>query len=512
MDCFGIPTRIAGHGPARLDTMLAFSAGCSLEDLMYNTRVGLRPDQRRFIRSLLPAALLLVAIACGDAASPTAPQQVEHTPEGSTPPTGVASQTPARVLGVERIAGDDQVGIVGSELPVRLAVRVTDADGNIVPDAAVAFEITHGGGLVDGQQARTVTTDANGTASVAWVLGPSAQTNTLTAVLADDVRRFVEFRANGRADVPTRLIYWGGTRAAPVGTAVTNAPVVAAVDRFGNRVPGVPVSFTAADDGGRLVGSPVVTDAYGAARASSWTLGTRAGVYTVTAASPGLESFVFTATAYAGPATIIEIVEGNGQQVPVMTEVPIAPAVRVLDRYRNPVSGALITFTMGGEFTLPVTAVHAPITGQDGIVRVAKWRLGHRPGIYSLTAKSGALSVRFEATAVAGAPARILIQEGNFQVAPPGATLLTAPAVWIADAYGNRVARAGIPVTFSVREGGGAVSGGSVVTDGQGVARVGGWTLGPATVVNGFTTYQTTNRLVAESPGLTSVEIVALAR
>jgi hypothetical protein len=479
---------------------------------MNNAHIGRRPERRRTLRSLLPAAFLLIAIACGDAPSPTGPEQVEEAPPGPTPPTGVASQTQSRILKIERIGGDDQVAVVGSELPVRLAVRITDADGIIVPDAAVAFEITHGGGLVDGQQARTVTTDANGTASVTWVLGPSAQTNTITAVLADDVRRFVEFRANARADVPTRLIYWGGTRAAPVGTAVTNAPVVAAVDRFGNRVAGVPVSFTAADDGGRLTGSSAITDAYGAARASSWTLGTRAGVYTVTATSPGLESFVFTATAYAGPATTIEIVEGNGQQVPVMTVVPVAPAVRVLDRYRNPVSGALVSFTMGGEFTLPVTAMHAPITGQDGIVRVANWRLGNRPGIYSLTAKSGALSVRFEAIAVAGEPARILIQDGNFQVAPPGATLLTSPAVWIADAYGNRVARAGIPVTFSVREGGGVVKGGTVVTDAQGVARVGSWTLGPATVINGFTTYQTTNRLVAESPGLTSVEIVSLAR
>ena len=478
---------------------------------MYHVRTGLTLNGRRSLRALLPA-LFLFAIACGDASSPTAPEQVEETPDGPTPPTGVASQAQSRVLTIQRLAGDDQVAVVGSELPVRLAVRITDADGIVVPDVAVAFDVTHGGGLVDGHQARTVSTDANGTASVAWVLGPSAQTNTVTAVLVDDVRRFVEFRANARADVPTRLIYWGGTRAAPVGTALTNAPVVAAVDRFGNRVAGVPVTFTAADDGGRLVGSPVVTDAFGVARASEWTLGTRAGVYTVTASSPGLESFLFTATAYAGPAATIEIAEGNGQQVPVMTVVPIAPAVRVLDRYRNPVSGALITFAMGGEFTVPVTALHAPITGPDGIVRVADWRLGHRPGIYSLTAKSGALSVRFEATAVAGAPARILIQDGNFQVAPPGATLLTSPAVWIADAYGNRVARGGIPVTFTVREGGGVVKGGAVVTDAQGIARLGSWTLGPATVVNGMTTYQTTNRLVAESPGLTSVEIVALAR
>ena len=256
----------------------------------------------------------------------------------------------------------------------------------------------------------------------------------------------------------------------------------------------------------------MTTDAYGVARAGAWTLGTRAGAYTAIATSAGVESFTFTATAYAGPAAIMEIVEGDRQQTAVMTNVPVAPAVRVLDRFRNPVSGAVVGFTTGGEFTVPVTAERAPITGTDGVVRVAAWRLGQRPGIYSLTVKSGALSVRFEATAVAGPPARILVQDGNFQVAPPGATLLTSPAVWIADAYGNRVSRAGIPVTFSVREGGGSITENSVVTDAQGVARVGSWTLGPATIVNDHPVFQTTNRLVVESPGLASVEVVALAR
>ena len=67
-------------------------------------------------------------------------------------------------------------------------------------------------------------------------------------------------------------------------------------------------------------------------------------------------------------------------------------------------------------------------------------------------------------------------------------------------------------MTFTVREGGGTLTGAATVTDAQGVARMGSWTLGPATIVNGMTTYQTTNRVIVESPGLTSVELVALAR
>jgi hypothetical protein len=474
---------------------------------MYHVRAGTPRIRRTPIRALFAATLIAAAVACGDGPAPTAPSTGETTPTTPTTP-----QTQTRALAIARTGGDDQVATVGMRLPAPLSIRVTDAAGAGVANAAVVFTVTWGSGLVDGQQTSTVTTDANGVASVAWTLGPSAQTNTVSAVIAEDPRRAVEFRANARADVPVRLIYWGGTRAAPVGTAVTNAPVVAAADRFGNRVAGVPVAFAAADDGGHLAGGTVTTDAFGIARASSWTLGTRTGIYTVTATSPGLESFVFTATAYAGPAASMEIVAGNDQQTAVMTIVPVAPSVRVLDRYRNPVSGALVSFTMGGEFTVPVTAEGAPITGADGIVRAGAWRLGTRPGIYSLTVKSGSLSVRFEATAVAGPPARLLIQDGSFQVAPPGATLLTAPAVWVADAYGNRITRAGIPVTFTVREGGGSITGGSVATDANGIARVGSWTLGPATVVNGTTTHQTTNRLIVESAGLTSVEIVAIAR
>ena len=477
---------------------------------MQDARADVLTVKRRLQQSLLQAILISAALACSDGRLPTDPKPVDNTPPG---PAGTEVSPPApRVLGIARVAGDDQQGIVGTELASPLAIRVTDAAGSGLPDVAVVFTVTWGSGLVDGQQTRTVTTDANGTASVTWTLGPSAQTNTISAVVAEDVRRSVEFRATARAGAPIRLIYWGGTRAAQVGTALTNAPTVAAVDRFGNRVAGVPVTFAGADDGGRIAGSSVTTDAYGVARSGEWLLGTRAGTYTVTATSPGLESFVFTATAYAGPAAIMEIVEGNDQQAAVMTNVPITPAIRVLDRYRNPVAGAVISFTTGGEFTVPVMPAHAPITGSDGVLRVGAWRLGHRPGIYTLTAKSGTLSVRFEATAVAGPPARILVLDGNFQAAPPGATLLTSPAVWIADAYGNRVSRAGIPVTFTVREGGGSVSGGAVETDANGVARVGSWTLGPATVVNGMVTYQTTNRLLVESPGLTSVELVALAR
>ena len=43
--------------------------------------------------------------------------------------------------------------------------------------------------------------------------------------------------------------------------------------------------------------------------------------------------------------------------------------IRILDQYRNPVRGAVVTFTNGGEFTVPVIPQHAPVT--DGLIGIA---------------------------------------------------------------------------------------------------------------------------------------------
>jgi hypothetical protein len=57
-----------------------------------------------------------------------------------------------------------------------------------------------------------------------------------------------------------------------------------------------------------------------------------------------------------------------------------------------------------------------------------------------------------------------------------GAAVSPAPSVIVRDENGNPVA--GASVTFKVTAGGGTVSGASAVTDADGVATVGGWTLG----------------------------------
>src|ERR1019366_2782373 len=74
---------------------------------------------------------------------------------------------------------------------------------------------------------------------------------------------------------------------------------------------------------------------------------------------------------------------------------------------------------------------------------------------------------------------------GDAENAAVGTTVAVAPSVKIADQSGNGVS--GVTVTFAVATGGGSVTGASATTGGNGVATVGGWTLGITVGANTLT-------------------------
>lgn len=81
---------------------------------------------------------------------------------------------------------------------------------------------------------------------------------------------------------------------------------------------------------------------------------------------------------------------------------------------------------------------------------------------------------------------------------PPGSQVSDRPSVVVFDQTGDPMS--GVAVTFAVSGGGGTVTGGSQVTNAQGVATVGGWTLG--TAVGSYT-------LVASAANLQSITFTA---
>jgi hypothetical protein len=158
----------------------------------------------------------------------------------------------------------------------------------------------------------------------------------------------------------------------------------------------------------------------------------------------------------------------------VGSSVSDRPSVVVLDQNGNPMSGVAVQFTGKQEIgTLSGTNV---VTDASGRATLGEWILSTTSGTNLVIASAGIPAVTFSAAGTAGPPATLFKQDGDDQFAFPKSTLLTPPSVLVRDAYGNPVA--GAQVSFEVTGGGGSIQTSSVTSDGGGVARLFGWTLG----------------------------------
>ena len=79
----------------------------------------------------------------------------------------------------------------------------------------------------------------------------------------------------------------------------------------------------------------------------------------------------------------------------------------------------------------------------------------------------------------------LLIHEGDNQIVAVGTAVAVAPAVIALDDGGNPMG--GVWVTFEITSGGGQITGATQLTNAQGIARVGSWTLGTNAGANSIT-------------------------
>ena len=171
-------------------------------------------------------------------------------------------------------------------------------------------------------------------------------------------------------------------------------------------------------------------------------------------------------------------VEGGGDQTGAAgSPLPEPLIVRAFDPRGHPAIGAGITFSVeeGGGSVSDATAT------TDGDGRAATtWTLGTTAGegqrVRGESEVDAEVAVEFQATAISGPPAHILMVSGNDQSAVRLALLSAPLIVRVEDAYGN--AAAGVPVEFAVEEGGGTVSPSRMNTNSSGLAGT-EWTLGP---------------------------------
>lgn len=409
----------------------------------------------------LAAALLLALAACGGGDGE--PVRIPGTLE---PSAGAA----------------EQQAPVGTAVPVAPAVRVLATDGRPIAGVPVTFAVATGGGTVTGA---TPTTGNDGVATLGgWTLGTTAGPQSLTVSVAN-IATGVTFRAVATPGAPARLdVVPGAGAAGTVGSALDPAPRVRVSDQYGNPVPGATVTFT--PSAGSVAAATVAAGADGVARAD-WTLGPTPGPQTLTAAT-GTLTATFTATAATAGAATLAKTAGDGQQAIAGGAVAVAPTVRLVDRFGNPVRGVTITFqASAGSVVGP-----APLTGDDGTARVGQWTLGNTLGEQTLTATAAGLPpVTFTATAISGVNGTITVVTGAGQSALPGQPVAVPPTVEVRAENGTPVA--GVTVTFVAQGGTSRVTGAQQVTDANGRATVGSWVVG--------TTVGVANTLLVTAPG-----------
>lgn len=176
---------------------------------------------------------------------------------------------------------------------------------------------------------------------------------------------------------------------------------------------------------------------------------------------------------------------GDAETTTVGTAVALPPSVLVTDSSGKPMSGITVTFSLPAGEGGSVTGASA-VSDSQGIATAGSWVLSTAAGSDLLVARtSGVAGLTFYATGTAGAAAKVAITQGNNQTAAPSATIVPAPAVLVTDKYANPISA--VTVTFAVASGGGSVTGATPSTGSNGVARVGGWTLGPTAGTNTLT-------------------------
>ena len=389
------------------------------------------------------------------------------TATGGVSATVTATATAGPPASVAVAAGNNQTAPAGATVPIAPSVRVVDGFGNLVSGAAVTFTVLSGGGQVT--NGLTVT-NAQGIATVgSWQLGLTSGTQTLAArVEANGVSNNpIVFTATGLAGPPASMVAVSlTTQAAPAGSNVGDPPSVIVRDAAGVPVSGLTVTFAVTAGGGSVVGSPATTNANGIATLTSWRLGPQSGLNTVTATATGLPTVTFNATGTAGTAATVVAHLGDNQVALQGTPVPLAPTVRVTDANGNPVTGAVVTFSVqsgGGS----ITGANQ-LTDALGLAPVGSWTLGATAPNTLLATVTGANITGNPVTFTAQSATQIGITS-----APAGPITLGASftiTVQLRNAAGAAVALAGRPLAISIASGGGTLNGTVIgFTDANGV-------------------------------------------
>ncbi|NOY57641.1 MAG: hypothetical protein GXO75_01735, partial [Calditrichaeota bacterium] len=305
---------------------------------------------------------------------------------------------------VKDIASDGKTQQVGVALQKPIRVRVTDTFGNGVKGHVVNFVVQPGNGKLlddmgEGTSKDVVTADS-GYATINWIMPESPPGNVFLqasgkkpngAALQDSPMQFTATAVVGPADSMVAITP-DTTLKGTVGKLLSQKVEVKIVDRFGNLVPNIPVTFNITAGGGTVNGAANVTLPTGddGHAAVDWTLGTVSGtennLVEVTSSVPNNPLLTFKASAKPDIADSMKpdlTHDPFGRVGKMLATGPMK--VTIVDKYGNPVPDQPVTFTVqdvnGNKGYLEVEGQITQLikSDADGIATV-NWYLGPQPG------------------------------------------------------------------------------------------------------------------------------------
>ncbi|MEO8621373.1 MAG: hypothetical protein ABI625_09930 [bacterium] len=334
----------------------------------------------------------------------------------------------------------------GAALVTQPVVQLKDALGNSVatPGVVVTASITSGNGLLTNA---TATTDAAGTATFSGL--------TITGVAGSFV---LGFSAPSYTAVSLGAVLVSA--GAITQLAVTPSPasvVTGATQQFtavgkdaSNNVVAISPQWAVVNNGGTIDGSGL------------FTAGTAASTYpnTVRAISNSISAFA-TVTVVAGPPA--QLAPETPPSPSATNGVPLAtqPAIQLRDIHGNAVAVAGVTITAGITNGTGSLSNSQATTDASGIARFS--------GL-TITGAAGSFVLRFDAPSYlpatsgpivvgAGVATQLIVISGISSPGQSGVVFGTPTIIQLADAQGNPVAKANVPVTASIASGGGTLGG-----------------------------------------------------
>lgn len=389
---------------------------------------------------------------------------------------------PSQATMLTRVSAERFTGTAGLPLSQPLQVKVTDNHGNGITGMQVSFEVVTGGGKLEGETIKVITSDATGMCPVTLTLGSKINVeNTVKATafngaiqLANSPMYFYATGVPGPVDMNTSQIY---CEPASLSAGQTSAVTVVLTDAFGNPPTGTYwVSLVAVGDGATITLQPsTVTDQYG--RAFGQIRSTKSGVKNIKA-----EVLVNNQRKYLEnlgsvrylplAGTKIDNRMGNNQTGNVGAALADPIGITVYDTYSNPVPNHEVTFSAEG-----TAAIYEPqpvITDSAGNA-YSHFILGNTAGAYKANVRAKDISETrsYTATAVEGVARYVAISAGDNQTGTAGVELTQPLVVRVTDANNRPVSNH--QVKFSVEFGEGSFKGSPdilVPTDAMGLATV----------------------------------------